>query len=170
MTAPRSATGVAPNTSTTHDTRAVFDPAALWSLLETSNRGVLITIRRDGRPQASNIGYAYDPQTRIARIISPSTRAKAINLRRDPRAALHVQNAEDTLWLVADGDAELSPVCTSPDDEIGRELISIYRGYGMTGERLESAIAEMVVGRVVIRLRISRVYGGDARNATSRTD
>ncbi len=159
-----------PNTSTDHDPRRRFSPDALWDLLEHSNRGVLITIRRDGRPQASNIGYSYDPRTRVARIISPTFRAKANNLRRDARASLHVQNAEATLWLVGDGEAELSPVCASPEDPVGQELISIYRGYGLADEALEAAVSEMVVDRVIIRLRIDRVYGGDARNATSRSD
>lgn len=170
MTDLHGAGGSGPNSSDTLDPLATFADSALWSLLASSGRGVLMTIRRDGRPQASNIGYTYDPATRIARIIAPSFRAKTRNLRRDTRASIHVTNADQTLWAVADGEASLTPVCVDADDAVGREVISIYDLFGVTGEAREHLVTEAVVGRVVISVRIDRVYGGDARDATSRSD
>src|ERR1700689_1329009 len=95
---------------------------SLWSLLRETQRGILVTIKRDGRPQLSNIGYVWDPETRIARIIAADFRAKTVNLRRDPRGSLHVTNLDFTLWVVAEGTAALSDVCHSHDDAVGREL------------------------------------------------
>ncbi len=51
-------------------------------------RGVLTTIRRDGRPQLSNIMFV--PKGAELLISITNDRAKTKNLRRDPRAALYV--------------------------------------------------------------------------------
>ena len=42
--------------------------------------GVLATIKRDGRPQLSNVGYAYDPEQRLFRVSVTADRAKTRNL------------------------------------------------------------------------------------------
>ena len=34
----------------------------LTALLGGTHQGVLTTIKRDGRPQLSNVGYTYDPE------------------------------------------------------------------------------------------------------------
>ncbi|MDH6577342.1 hypothetical protein P3T29_002998 [Kitasatospora sp. MAP5-34] len=36
------------------------DDAALRALFATRKGGVLATLKRDGRPQLSNVNYAYD--------------------------------------------------------------------------------------------------------------
>lgn len=74
---------------------------ALWQLLETQGKGVLATIKRDGRPQLSNISYSYDPQTRVLTTQAATFRAKTRNLQRDARASVHVSSPDFLLWLVA---------------------------------------------------------------------
>lgn len=87
--------------------------------------GVLVTLRRDGRPQTSNIMYAL--QDRQVRISVTEDRAKTRNLRRDPRAVLHVSRPDGWTWAALDGTATLSPVTTTPGDETGRALADLYR-------------------------------------------
>ena len=62
-------------------------------------------IRSTGRPQLSNILFFLDDDGRI-RISVTQTRAKTKNLRRDPRAALHVQGASPWEYIVIEGTAE----------------------------------------------------------------
>ena len=62
------------------------DAKALLDLLNSEHRGVLVTIKRDGGPQLSNVDYTYDPATRVLRFSVTDGRAKTVNLRRDPRA------------------------------------------------------------------------------------
>jgi PPOX class probable F420-dependent enzyme len=141
---------------------------SLWGLLEDRRAGVLATIKSDGRPQLSNIGYAWNPETRVARIVAGDFRAKALNLRRDPRGSLHVTNDEFTLWLVAEGTVELSEVCKSPDDAIGHELIEMLRSLGpeVTDEQHEAFLVDYpIVDRLIIRLHVDRLYGGNASKA-----
>src|SRR5438552_16287714 len=61
--------------------------------LKVRHDGILATIKRDGRPQLSNILYFLDEDGRI-KISVTQTRAKTLNLRRDPRASLHVQGRD----------------------------------------------------------------------------
>jgi PPOX class probable F420-dependent enzyme len=63
-----------------------------------NHRAVLATIKRDGRPQLSNIAYALDHDGRI-RISVTRDRAKTRNLRRDPRATLAIQSGNWYAYL-----------------------------------------------------------------------
>jgi hypothetical protein len=45
-------------------------------LLATSSRGVLATIRRNGRPQLSNVDFCYDPDRLLVRVSTTADRAK----------------------------------------------------------------------------------------------
>ena len=74
--------------------------------LKVRHDGILATIKHDGRPQLSNVLYFLDDDGRI-KISVTQTRAKTHNLRRDPRASLHVQGRDRYEYLVAQGTAEL---------------------------------------------------------------
>ena len=41
---------------------------------------MLATIKRDGRPQLSNVGYSYDPEPQLFRVSVTADRAKTRNL------------------------------------------------------------------------------------------
>ena len=132
--------------------------AALRRLLETNQRGVLVTIKRDGRPQLSNIIYVLSDD--LVRISVTDTRAKTRNLRRDPRASLHVTSEDFWSYVVVEGDAELSPVAADAHDDTVEELVEVYRG--MRGEHpdWDEYRASMVKDqRLVVRLPVSRLYG-----------
>jgi PPOX class probable F420-dependent enzyme len=86
------------------------DGEALWDLVFNQREAILATLKRDGRPQLSNVLYVVDPDSRTVRISTTSERAKARNLGRDPRAALHVSGDNFWSYAVAEGQATLSPV------------------------------------------------------------
>jgi PPOX class probable F420-dependent enzyme len=131
----------------------------LLDVVAASREAVLATIRANGRPQLSNVLYVWDPQQRMARISTTATRAKAKNLRRDPRAALYVPGAHFWSYVVADADAELIGPTTTPGDEAGRELLEVHGSF-YDGLEEEPFFAEMVANeRLVIRLRVSHLYG-----------
>lgn len=133
---------------------------ALVPLLRSHQRGVLATIRRDGRPQLSNVNYAYDDDVRIIRVSITDDRAKARNLRRDPRAAFHVTTDDGWAYVVADASAELTPVAKDPHDSTVEELIELFRA--VQGEHSDwDDYREAMVRdrRLVLRLHVDRVYG-----------
>src|SRR5205823_9294023 len=73
--------------------------------IKVRHDGILATIKRDGRPQLSNILYFVDDDGRV-KISVTQTRAKTHNLRRDPRASLHVQGRDRYEYLVVEGTVE----------------------------------------------------------------
>lgn len=78
----------------------MIDDEKLLGVIAGHREAVLATIRRDGRPQLSNVMYTWDAQSRMARVSTTATRAKARNLRRDPRATLYVppDEAQPQVW------------------------------------------------------------------------
>ncbi len=71
--------------------------------------GMLIALKSDGRPQSSNIAYTVGTGDDAGKILISVTdgRAKTTNLRRDPRASLHVNR--DDFWAYAVIEADVDP-------------------------------------------------------------
>jgi PPOX class probable F420-dependent enzyme len=137
------------------------EDAALIEFVTEHTRGTLATIRRSGVPQLSTISYAFDPRTRLFRISVTASRAKVANLRRDPRASIHVSSADGWSYVVAEGRVELSPVAAQTrDDDTVSELIDVYRDIlGEHPDWDEYARALVSDQRLVIRLHADHVYG-----------
>jgi len=122
-------------------------------------QGVLVTLRRDGRPQLSNILYLPGPGP-TARISVTDSRSKTVNLRRDPRASLHVTSADFWSYVVLDGTVALSPVAAAVDDPVVGELVEMYRmAQGEHPDWDEFRRAMVAQGRVVATLTATHAYG-----------
>jgi nitroimidazol reductase NimA-like FMN-containing flavoprotein (pyridoxamine 5'-phosphate oxidase superfamily) len=65
--------------------RQVFDDKLL-AVIADNSLGVLATLKRDGRPQLSNVSYYFDARSASIQVSITEPRAKTRNLRRDPRA------------------------------------------------------------------------------------
>lgn len=121
--------------------------------------GVLTTIKRDGRPQLSNIIYAVQDDGTID-ISVTATRAKARNAARDPRVSLHVSRDDFSAYVVIDGDAELSPVSTEPGDAAGLRLQELYRQLVGEHEDWDDYLRTMVTDqRQVLTISPTHAYG-----------
>lgn len=99
-----------------------LDTALDWARQRTD--AVLITIRRDGRPQSSDISYALNDG--VFMISVTADRAKTANMRRDPRVVLHLTDRSSWSYLSFDGTVELSPVTTEPGDATSDALVAYY--------------------------------------------
>ncbi|THA70997.1 PPOX class F420-dependent oxidoreductase [Streptomyces sp. A0958] len=133
---------------------------ALLRLFSESDGGVLVTLKKDGRPQLSNVNHFYYPDERIVRVSVTEGRAKTRNLRRDPRASYHVTTQDRWAWTVADGTAELTPPAADPGDAVVEELIRLYRDVQGEHPDWDDYRAAMVRDRrVVLRLHVEHVYG-----------
>lgn len=103
-----------------------MDLAQAIEFARTQRNGVLTTIRRDGRPQLSNVVYAIAPDHTI-KVSITADRAKTKNLRRDPRASLYVGRDDFWAYAVLDGAASLTPVAADPADATVDALVELYR-------------------------------------------
>lgn len=140
-------------------TRQVFDDKLL-ALIADNSLGVLATIKRDGRPQLSNVTYHFDPRTVTIEVSVTEPRAKTRNLRRDPRASLLVSSEDGWCYAVAEGDAALSDPAVSPDDDTVESLITLYRNVAGEHPDWDEFRAAMVLDRrVLLRLPIKHLYG-----------
>ena len=90
--------------------------------LRPRHHGILITVRRDGRPQLSPVTMGLDDAGRVVVSTYPD-RAKAHNLRRDPAASMLVLGDEfDDEWVQVDGTAEV----VDPPDAV-EPLVDYFR-------------------------------------------
>ncbi|MCW2543422.1 MAG: Pyridoxine 5-phosphate oxidase [Frankiales bacterium] len=129
------------------------------SFLAAHHQAVLVTLRKDGSPQTSNIAYdLYDGRVRVS---VTADRAKTANLRRDPRGVLHVLG--DTFWQYASVQvtAVLGPVTAEPGDAPGVELLEVYERISGAKhpdpqEFFEAMVAEK---RLVLSLTPGKVVG-----------
>ncbi|HYO34462.1 MAG TPA: PPOX class F420-dependent oxidoreductase [Geodermatophilus sp.] len=122
--------------------------------------GVLATVKRDGRPQLSNVGYAYDPQQRLFRVSVTADRAKTRNLERDPRVTLHVSSDDFWSWAAVEATAELTPVAADPHDATADELVAYYRGISGEHDDWDDYRRAMVADRrLVVRFTPEHAYG-----------
>ncbi|RJK98003.1 PPOX class F420-dependent oxidoreductase [Vallicoccus soli] len=133
-------------------TSTTVDRDALLEFLRPRHRAVLMTTRRDGRPQASPVTCGVDAEGRVVVSTYPQ-RAKAVNARRDPRVSLCVLSDDfDGPWVQVEGSAE---VLDLPDAV--EPLVDYYRA--ISGEHPdwdEYREAMRTQGKSLIRVTLER--------------
>ena len=133
------------------------DPTLLAFVAE-QKWGVLATIKQDGRPQLSNVGYSYDGD--VVRVSVTADRVKTRNLQRDPRVTLHVSSKDFWSWVAVEGTADLTPVAADPHDATVDELVTYYREVSGEHDDWDAYRAAMVRDRrLVVRFRPEHTYG-----------
>ncbi len=134
-----------------------MDAALQWASARTD--AVLITIRRDGRPQSSDI--SYNLADGVFDISVTDGRAKTTNMRRDPRVVLHLTDRSSWSYLSFDGTVELTETTTDPGDATADALVDYYRA--VAGEEHpdwdEYRAAMVEEGRLLVRFRPASVVG-----------
>jgi PPOX class probable F420-dependent enzyme len=84
-----------------------MDAEAARQFLRSNHRAILITQRRDGRPQTSPVVAAVDGEGRVV-VSTRETAVKTRNLERDPRASLCViSDGFFGPWVQVDGEVEI---------------------------------------------------------------
>lgn len=123
------------------------------AFIARNHKAVLATLKRDGRPQLSNVSYTLDDDGRI-KISTTRTRAKTRNLRRDPRATLSIQGDTFRQYLVVEGTAEVL------EENVLPELRRIYeRIRGEPHPNWEEFDQAMLrEQRVVLSISVDRIY------------
>lgn len=122
------------------------------AFLRENSRGVLSTVRRDGRPQMSPMSVTVDDEGRVM-ISTREPSMKVRNIRRDPRVSLCVFPEEFLgRWIQVEGVAEIIPL-----PEAMEVLVDLYRrlrGEHFDWDKYRQAMIDQQ--RVVIRFAIDR--------------
>lgn len=123
--------------------------------LAENHRGVLATIKRDGRPQLSKVIYFLDARDGRIKISVTQTRAKTRNLRRDPRATLMAVHEHNWYsYVVVDGTTEFTEGPGVLD-----ELVYYYRqirGEHPNWEEYREAMVKEQ--RLLLSISVDRLY------------
>ncbi|WBB70695.1 PPOX class F420-dependent oxidoreductase [Micromonospora sp. WMMD812] len=133
-------------------TNTKIDRAGLVEFLRPRHRVVLMTTRADGRPQASPVTAGVDTAGRLVISTYPE-RAKATNVRRDPRVSACVLSDEwDGPWVQLDGTAEVLDL-----PEAIEPLVEYFRCISGEHPDWDEYRAAMVrQGKSLIRVTIDR--------------
>ena len=130
-------------------------------LIKEQRIAVFTTYRKDGRPQMSLVtvgsfegGLAFTTQ---------ANRAKAANLRRDPRCAMMLVKPGYRGYTVLDGGAEVRSRRNTDPEQLRMDLRGVYRSAAgkehPDWEEYDRVMVEQ--RRLVVLLRPSRVYGAN---------
>jgi PPOX class probable F420-dependent enzyme len=134
---------------------ATADAVARSDMLDfvrTRHRMVLTTYRADGSLQSSPVTGGVDGDGRIV-VASYPQRAKAANLRRDPRASITVLSDEfDGPYVQVDGDAEVLDVPEAVDGLV--EYFRVIAGEHSDWDEYRQAMVDQ--GKCLIRVTPTR--------------
>ena len=133
-----------------------LDNACTWAAERKT--AVLITIRKDGRPQSSDITYVVDGHDLVISVTA--SRAKTKNMMRDPRVVLHITDPDAWSYVSFDGTVELSAPAEAPDDATADQLVEYYRTVAGEHDDWDEYRAAMVAeGRLMVRFTPTKAVG-----------
>jgi PPOX class probable F420-dependent enzyme len=124
----------------------------LLAFLRDRHHAILMTTRRDGRPQASPNTCGVDAEGRIVISTYPE-RAKAANIRRDPRVTVCVLSQEfNGPWVQVDGVAEVLDLPSALEPLV--EYYRVIAGEHPDWDEYRQAMRDQ--GKSLIRVTIER--------------
>ena len=126
-----------------------LDPAALppeaLAFLQERHLATLTTLRPDGSPHVVAVGFTWDPDTGLARVITFAPSRKARNLRGGGRAA--VCQVDGGRWLTLEGEAAV----TDDPARVAEGVRRYAERYRQPKEREDRVVIEIAVDQVLGR-------------------
>jgi len=122
-------------------------PDEVGTFLEERHLATLTTLREDGSPHVVAVGFSWDPDARLVRVITFAPSRKARNLRDRPGTRAAVSQVDGGRWLTLEGTA----VVTDDPTRVA-EAVRRYAGrYRQPGERDDRVAIEISVDRILGR-------------------
>jgi len=110
----------------------------------------LTTLRADGSPHVVAVGFTFDADRSLARVITFASAVKARNAARGGRAA--VAQVDGPRWLSLEGSVRVSD---EPSD-VALAVAAYARRYRQPKERTDRVVIEISVDRVLGSSRMCR--------------
>ena len=131
-------------------TNTKVDRDQLLEFIRPRHHAILMTTRRDGRPQSSPNTCGVDTEGRIVISTYPD-RAKAHNIRRDPRVSVCVLSEDfGGAWVQVDGTAEVIDMPESVEPLV--EYFRVIAGEHPDWDEYRQAMRDQ--GKSLIRIAI----------------
>jgi F420H(2)-dependent biliverdin reductase len=120
-------------------------PPEVLDFLRERHLATLTTLRADGSPHVVPVGFSYDPQERLVRVITFASSQKAKNAARGGRAA--VSQVDGGRWLTLEGPVRVS----AEPGAVARAVAEYALRYRQPGERADRVALEITVDRILGR-------------------
>jgi PPOX class probable F420-dependent enzyme len=128
------------------------DRDAMLDFVRPRHRQVLVTHRRNGRPQLSPVAAGIDRAGRVVIATYPE-RAKVANLRRDPTTSVLVLSDDwDGPWVQLDGTAEVIDLPDAVEPLV--EYFRVIAGEHPDWDEYRQAMVDQ--GKCLVRVTIDR--------------
>ncbi len=128
-----------------------LDPAALpeevATFLAERHLATLTTLRPDGSPHVVAVGFTWDAEAGLARVISFAPSKKARNLAAAPGSRAAVSQVDGGRWVTLEGTA----VVTDEPERVAEAVRRYAERYRQPGERDDRVAIEITVDRVLGR-------------------
>ena len=127
-----------------HDPRALADDVEAF--LQERHLATLTTLRPDGTPHVVAVGFTWDADARLARVITNGTSRKAAHVRQGSRRAV-VAQVDGPRWLALEG----VPVVSDDPDRVAEAVRRYALRYRQPSLNPQRVVLEIAVDRVLGR-------------------
>ena len=118
---------------------------AVLGFLRERHLATLTTLRADGSPHVVPVGFGYDPEARVVRIITFDGCQKVVNARRGGRAA--VSQVDGGRWLTLEGAVRV----VTDQAAVAAAVAAYAERYQAPNDRIDRVAIEIAVDRVLGR-------------------
>ena len=130
-----------------------YDPASLpdgvRAFLAERHLATLTTLRADGTPHVVAVGFTWDDEARLVRVITNGPSQKAENVRRgSPRAV--VAQVDGRRWLSLEG----VPTVSDDPDRVAEAVRRYAERYRQPSVNPQRVVVEIAVDRVLGSARL----------------
>lgn len=129
----------------------IFDldnlPPEVLTFFEERHLATLTLTRPDGSPQVTPVGVTYEPEAKMARVITWADSYKARLVERDPHQSVAVCQVDGGRWLTVYGRATV----TGEDAPVAEAVRRYTERYRPPKQRDDRVVIEIAVDRLVGR-------------------
>ncbi|MEZ5138575.1 MAG: TIGR03618 family F420-dependent PPOX class oxidoreductase [Acidimicrobiales bacterium] len=117
------------------------------AFLAERHLATLTTLRADGSPHVVPVGFSYDPDARLVRVITWAASRKARHLVERPGSRAVVSQLDGGRWLSLEGPATV----TDDPERVAAAVAGYAARYRQPGERADRVAIEIAVDRALGR-------------------
>ena len=122
-------------------------PDDALAFLTERHLATLTTLRPDGSPHVVAVGFTWDPEVGLARVITFAASRKARNVAASPGARAAVSQVDGPRWLTLEGTA----VVTDDPGRVAEAVRRYAERYRQPGDRDDRVAIEISVDRMLGR-------------------
>jgi PPOX class probable F420-dependent enzyme len=122
-------------------------PDEVTTFLTERHLATLTTLRPDGTPHVVAVGFTWDPDEVLVRVITFASSRKARNVANSPHGPAAVCQVDGGRWLTLEGEATV----TSDPARVAEAVRRYAERYSQPKERVDRVVIEIAVERILGR-------------------